>query len=124
MQLLIITLSYALQVYYLGFIYYYSLISLWGFKLNKSKDIPPQKSFALVVAAHNESAVIGSIVDNLKKLDYPQELYDIFVIADNCTDNTADIARQAGVKVYERFNNEFRGKGYALKEFLKGIYLI
>ncbi|MCX7695885.1 MAG: glycosyltransferase [Caloramator sp.] len=119
MQFLVIILFYTLQVYYLGFIYYYSLISLWGYKLNKLEDLQPNKSFALIVAAHNESAVVGSIVDNLQKLDYPKELYDVYVIADNCTDDTANIARKAGASVYERFNNELRGKGYALKEFFE-----
>lgn len=60
--------------------------------------------------------MIGGILDNLKKLDYPKELYEIIVIADNCTDNTADIARSYDVTVYERFNKELSGKGYALKE--------
>ncbi|GIW48654.1 MAG: glycosyl transferase family 2 [Caloramator sp.] len=119
MQFVVMSIFFLLQIYYLGFIYYYSLISLWGFRLNKRKDFKPIKSFALVVAAYNESSVVGSIVDNLKKLNYPRELYDIYVIADNCTDNTASIARQAEAIVYERFNDELRGKGYALKEFFE-----
>ena len=67
------------------------------------------------MAAHNESAVIGQLVDNLKMLDYPKELYDIFVIADNCTDNTAQIARDCGAIVHERFNDKERGKGFAME---------
>ena len=55
----------------------------------------------------------------MKKQDYPEELYDIYVIADNCTDNTAEIARNAGAIVYERFDPEKKTKGYALNWFLK-----
>jgi len=47
---------------------------------------------------------LKNLIDSLKKLDYPDELYDIYVIADNCTDNTAEIARNAGAIVYERFD--------------------
>ncbi len=47
----------------------------------------------MLVATHNEEVVIENLVESLKHLDYPKELYDIFVIADNCTDNTAKIAR-------------------------------
>lgn len=69
----------------------------------EKKILTPQKTFAVIVAAHNEAAVIGQLVDNLRRLDYPKELYDIFVIADNCTDNTAQIAQECGAIVHERF---------------------
>lgn len=75
----------------------------------------PGNSFALVVSAHNEEAVIAKLVENLRQLRYPEELFDIYVIADNCKDGTADAARQAGAFVYERFNDTAVGKGYALK---------
>ena len=66
------------------------------------------------MAARNESSVIGEWIQTLKQQDYPSELLDVFVIADNCTDNTAEVARQAGAIVYERFNKVQVGKGYAL----------
>lgn len=53
-------------------------------------------------------------MDNLKKLKYPSNLYDIFVIADNCTDKTAEIAKEYGAEVLERENKEEIGKGYAM----------
>lgn len=87
----------------------------------KNKDKQPSKRFALVVAAHNESAVIQHIIENLNDIDYPREYYDVFVIADNCKDNTAEISRNAGAIVYERFNQVERGKGYALKEFFEKV---
>jgi len=76
---------------------------------------PPCKSFALIIPAHNEEMVIGHVIDSLKKQNYPRELYDIFVVADNCSDNTADVARRCGASVFERFDSEKRGKGHALE---------
>lgn len=81
---------------------------------------PPQKTaakdhrYAVVISARNESAVIGDLIHSIKVQNYPQELIDIFVIADNCTDNTADVAREAGAFVFPRFNEKLVGKGYAL----------
>ncbi|KRQ87483.1 Beta-monoglucosyldiacylglycerol synthase [Caloramator mitchellensis] len=103
---------------------YYMIISLFGLyrKKEKIKNIEPEKSFALLVAAHNEEMVIGNIVDSLKKLDYPKELYDIFVIADNCSDNTARIAREHGAEVFERFDANKRGKGFALEWMFNNLF--
>ncbi|MFD0588551.1 glycosyltransferase family 2 protein [Paenibacillus sp. GCM10027627] len=103
-------------------VYQFSL-SLFGFMKNKSrKRHKPRKSFAVLVAAHNEEQVVGALIDNLKKLDYPKELYDIFVICDNCTDGTAEIARSMGVHACERTNYHLRGKGYAIEWMLKELW--
>lgn len=71
-----------------------------------------------LVPAHNEAAVVGNLIESLKNQNYPKELLDIYVIADNCTDNTAQIARDAGAIVYERFDSEKKTKGYAMQWFL------
>ena len=76
----------------------------------QKKNYMPKNKFALIVAAHNEEIVIGKLIESLLNQDYPRELFDVFVIADNCTDNTAKIARQYGVNVYERFNKVERVK--------------
>ncbi|MFF2888981.1 glycosyltransferase family 2 protein [Paenibacillus sp. NPDC057967] len=103
-------------------VYQFSL-SLFGFMKNKSrKRHAPNKSFAVLVAAHNEEKVVGALIENLKKLDYPEELFDIFVICDNCTDGTADIARSMGVHACERTNYHLRGKGYAIEWMLKELW--
>ena len=68
-----------------------------------------------MVSAHNEESVIGQLVENLHVLRYPKELYDIFIIADNCTDATAKVAREYGAIVHERFDKEIRGKGFAME---------
>jgi cellulose synthase/poly-beta-1,6-N-acetylglucosamine synthase-like glycosyltransferase len=96
----------------------YFIISVWGWikrKEDNGRVFEPEKTFALVVAAHNEERVVSQVIQSLQSLNYPRELYDIFVVADNCTDNTAAIAREQGALVYERFNKVKRGKGYALE---------
>jgi len=76
------------------------------------------------VAAHNEEAVIGNIVRNLSTINYPRDMYDIFVIADNCTDKTAQVARENGAIVYERYNNVQRGKGFALEWMFEKVFVM
>lgn len=100
---------------------YQFVISLCSFVKVKDKPLIVDKKhkFMAIIPAHNEEAVVGNLVDSLKKLDYPDELYDIYVIADNCTDNTAKIAKEAGVIVYERFDETKKTKGYALQWFLQ-----
>lgn len=71
--------------------------------------------FAVMIAARNEENVIGNLLDSLNAQTYPSELYDIYVIADNCTDETAKAAAEHGAAVFERHNTEFVGKGYAMQ---------
>lgn len=82
----------------------------------------PQKRFAVIIPAHNEEVVIAHLIDNLMNLDYPKELFDVFVIADNSSDSTAKVAREHGAIVYERFNDVQKGKGFALEWMFKNIY--
>ena len=99
------TICYTYQLYYV-------LVVL----SRKPKQLVAKKNhrYAVVVSARNESAVIGDLIHSIKVQNYPAELIDVFVIADNCTDNTADVAREAGAIVFKRFNTEQVGKGYAL----------
>lgn len=104
------------QIIIIFLTFYYFILSMFGlYRKSEVKIHTPEKSFAIVVAAHNEEAVIGPLIENLLQLDYPKKLYDIFVVADNCTDKTALIAKNAGAIVHRRFNAEKRGKGYALE---------
>lgn len=80
-----------------------------------------QTRYGILIAARNEEKVIGQLIDSIKAQDYPAELIDIFVIADNCTDSTKATAEAAGAIVYERFNKELIGKGYAMNMLLKKI---
>lgn len=97
------------------FTFYCFVISLFGFyRKQEGRLLPASSRFAVVVAAHNEERVIGQLIKNLLELNYPKDLYDIYVVADNCVDSTALVAAEHGAKVIERFNNEEKGKGYAL----------
>lgn len=77
--------------------------------------------YGIVIAARNESAVIGNLLDSIAKQDYPKELLTVFVVADNCTDNTAEIARSRGAVCYERFDDEHKTKGFALQFLFERI---
>jgi cellulose synthase/poly-beta-1,6-N-acetylglucosamine synthase-like glycosyltransferase len=88
---------------------------VFSVRRKKTKIYDERKTFALIVCAHNEARVIGQLVENLKLLKYSPKLYDIFVVADNCTDNTAEVARKAGALVQERFSDAGKGKGFALE---------
>lgn len=104
------------QLMIIFFTIYYFFISWFGLfgKKKEVKIYDEIKTFAMVVCAHNEAAVIAPLVDNLRKLNYNSDLYDIFVVADNCNDDTAEVARKAGAIVHERFHDTKKGKGYAM----------
>ena len=100
---------------------YQTAISLCS--LIKLKDKPyltnKNHKFMAIIPAHNEEMVVSNLIESLKNQTYDKNLYDIYVIADNCTDNTANVARRAGAIVLERFDPEHKTKGYALQWFLK-----
>lgn len=70
--------------------------------------------FAIVVPAHNEETSVEETIRSILEIEYPRSHFDVVVIADNCTDRTAEIARELSAKVFERTNTNQRGKGYAL----------
>jgi len=74
----------------------------------------PSGVFVVLIPAHNEELVLAGTLTSLSKQDYPNQSYEVVVIADNCTDATAEIAARFGVTVFERTNTSERGKGYAL----------
>jgi cellulose synthase/poly-beta-1,6-N-acetylglucosamine synthase-like glycosyltransferase len=101
----------------LAYTAYVTVLPLAGFLTRRERRrFPPTKRFAIVIPAHNERIVIGNLVDSCLALDYPRHLFDVYVIADNCTDDTAAVARAHGAKVIERTNLRRRGKGYALAD--------
>lgn len=77
--------------------------------------------FAVLIPAHDEAPVIAGAVASAVALDYPAERRAIFVVADNCTDETAAIAQAAGAVVYERVDERKRAKGYALSWLLEQL---
>ncbi len=108
----------------------YILVTFWCYqiaislcalvKLKDKKLITNKKhKFMAIIPAHNEEAVVSNLIESLKHQTYDKELYDIYVIADNCTDNTAKVAREAGAIVLERYDPDHKTKGFALQWFLK-----
>lgn len=100
--------------------YAYQLFYLFVPLFCKAKPHAPTKlhRFAVLVAARNEAAVIGQLLDSIRAQDYPAQLVTVCVIADNCTDDTAAVARAHGARVYERQDTRQIGKGYALDHLL------
>lgn len=98
-----------------------TISAILSIKKHKAQDLlisPPSRytHFAILVPAHDEIAVLGNLLESLQKLNYPRDQFTIHIVADNCTDATATLARTSGwVHVYERFDSEKRGKGYALR---------
>ena len=102
------------------FSYIYQLIVMYFVKEKNYRKYKKHK-FAILIAARNEEKVIGNLIDSIKLQEYPKELIDIFVVADNCTDSTAYIARRKETIVFERYNEEEIGKGYALDYLINKI---
>lgn len=99
------------------FIYgmYFLITGLFAFsKKNIIKKHKPQHKLAVVVAARNEEKVIPSLINSIKKQKYPKNLYDIFILPNNCTDNTLEVSKNAGAKILE-FKESIKSKGDALK---------
>lgn len=110
---ILFTVCYAYQFFYI----IYAII------------VPPKKygptnqtnRYAVMISARNEEKVIGHLLQSIKACDYPSDLVDIYVIADNCTDRTAQTASENGATVFQRFNQKLIGKGYALNELYSHI---
>jgi cellulose synthase/poly-beta-1,6-N-acetylglucosamine synthase-like glycosyltransferase len=70
--------------------------------------------FDVMVPAHNEAALIERCLASLRQLDWPADCLRLWVVADNCDDTTAQLARKAGARVLERHDPLLRSKGHAL----------
>ena len=107
-----------LTIYWL----YQLIVSLCSLVKLKDKPLIEEKDhkFMAIIPAHNEESVIKNLIESLNNQDYPKELLDIYVIADNCTDNTAKLAKEEGAIVVERKedNPDKKNKGAALQWFL------
>ena len=126
LQGLLLTITAVLSAWLMIMLVYQMFLTVFGFK-RKTKDYAdhdPASRFLVLVPAHNEEAVIGDMIDNLNRMDYPRELYDFYIIADNCTDGTAEKARSLGAKVIETRKESPdapTGKPIALKKALEII---
>lgn len=89
----------------------------------KDRHVPKAAhTMGVVIAARNESAVIANLIASVRACDYPQDKITIFVIADNCTDNTAELCRSLGCTVFERSDTKNIGKGYALHYLFERLH--
>lgn len=104
--------------------YFYQYVYLFIAYFGKQKNPPsaPPRNLGILIAARNEERVIHNLLDSLKKQSYPENYYTVFVVADNCTDNTAKVACKMGAVVYRRNNDTKRGKGYALNFLINQIF--
>lgn len=104
-------------------IYLYQFVYLFLPLVLKKRAHGQEKlhKYAILIAARNEEAVLPHLLDSIMAQDYPSELLDIYVVADNCTDHTAQAAREHGATVFPRFNKQQIGKGYALDYLLRQI---
>lgn len=85
--------------------------------------VEPLNRFAILVPAHNEELLVGNLCESLLRIDYPKENYDIYIVADNCSDRTVDICTKYSVQVLERNSPENGGKGQALAWGLRHVEL-
>lgn len=84
------------------------------FTIKKYPRADARNKYCILIAAKNEQKVIANLIDSINKQDYPRGLIDIYVVADNCADSTAQIASEMGAVVFERNEKESIGKGHAL----------
>ncbi len=99
------------------FAVYLAMLSILALIARKREEFPPaaERRFAVVIPAHNEELSLERTIRSLQAIRYPRDRYRIFVVADNCTDASAPIARGFGAEVFERHDPSLRGKGYALR---------
>ena len=109
-----------LTIFYL---YQFIYVAVVLFKKHKERQhtLCPFHRYGVVIAARNESMVIGNLIRSIQNQTYPSKLIDIFVVADNCTDKTAAVAREHGAICYERFDDEHKTKGFALQFLFERI---
>jgi cellulose synthase/poly-beta-1,6-N-acetylglucosamine synthase-like glycosyltransferase len=110
-------LALCLVGFVITFTIVYLLVLLFAaalYKPSPTAAIAKYGRFTVVIPAHNEELVLAATLKSLAAQDYPANSYEIVVVADNCTDTTASIARKHGAIVLERSNLNERGKGYAL----------
>lgn len=110
--MILFTMLYFYQGIFMFLSFFVKPIKLKANKLNK---------FAVIIPARNEEKVISNLIESISAQNYPNELIDVYVIADNCNDNTEEIAKKMGATVYSRKNIKLIGKGFAMKEFFTHI---
>ena len=123
---LLIIVSTILLFFMLFPLSYLLLLALGAIRSASSPDInsrSPSTRFMIIIPAHDEVSVIRATINRLHTIDYPSHLYSIHIIADHCSDNTAEVARHAGACVHERNEGPRSGKGAALSWLFQKIQI-
>ncbi|WP_282926847.1 glycosyltransferase, partial [Helcococcus kunzii] len=110
-----------LSIIIIPFSLYQFFIGLHYFK--KTENLPEtdkRNKFAILVAARNEATVISQLIESLQKLEYPKDKYEIIVAPNNCTDNTEEVAREAGARIFH-VQNPIRNKGDVLHQLFEHL---
>jgi cellulose synthase/poly-beta-1,6-N-acetylglucosamine synthase-like glycosyltransferase len=106
----------------IGYLLLLTAAALFASRQTKLRQESPTHRFLILVPAHNEERLLPSLLANLRQLDYPQSLYQVHIVADNCTDRTAELARSGGATAHERVDEQQRGKGYALQWLMQQLW--
>ena len=106
----ILSLCLALMCAHFAFFAFVGLF--WKKKYPKTEK---KLRYGIIIPARNEEAVVGNLIDSVRMNDYPQDKLDVFVIAHNCTDKTAEVSRARGAIVYEYNNENEKTMGYAFR---------
>lgn len=103
--------------------YAYQFLYLWIPFLSKKRELPGETlhRYAVLIPARNEEQVLPHLLDSIRAQDYPADRICVFVVADNCSDHTAQVAQQHGATVFSRQDTQKIGKGYALHYLLSKI---
>jgi len=121
LSIIIGSILLALEVILLVPLLYLVLLTFAGlfYRPTKLSMHVPRSRFAVLVPAHNEEKLLPKLMESLCRTAYPAKLVRIFVVADNCTDETANAVAGYNCRVFERHDNEKIGKGYALEWLLE-----
>ena len=119
----IINLAFTIIFGLMGLVYcHFVILGIVGVFFKKKYPKTEKKlRYGCIIPARNEEIVVGNLIESIKKSKYPQDKLDIFVIAHNCTDKTAEVARKAGAIVYEYNNENEKTMGYAFKYLFSRI---
>jgi 1,2-diacylglycerol 3-beta-glucosyltransferase len=110
-----------LLLFPLGYLLLLALAAIRSTPPPKTHNRAPSTRFMIVIPAHDEAGVIRATVSRLLAIDYPSHLFSIHIIADHCSDATAEVARHAGAVVHERNEGPRTGKGAALSWLFQRI---
>ena len=117
MSWLVLLLLFLIHAPLLPYLVFLLLVSAAALLPRRKRDLAanPTSRFLFVIPAHDEEPVVSKVVESCLAVDYPRSQFDVLVIADNCTDGTAFLARTAGARVVERFDEAKKSKGHAIQ---------